>query len=340
MSNSPAKRAGAVAIGRNEGERLKRCLRSLRDHVPMMVYVDSGSTDGSVEFARSLDVDVVNLDMSQPFTMARARNAGLARLLERDPAIEFVQFVDGDCEVAAGWMDAGLATISAEDDIAAVAGRTRERYPEASRYNRLCDLEWDVPTGESEACGGNALIRVKALQEVEGYREVLIAGEEPDMCFRMRQRGWRVFRLPDEMVLHDAAMTRFGQWWKRATRGGYAYIDGAALNWNADQKYNLKQTRSVLFWGLLLPLLVVALAWPTRGLSLLLLAGYGVLGWRVYRHQRRRGRSASDARLYAGFTVLGKFAMAVGILQYLKNRLLGKRSTLIEYKKAEPSAGI
>jgi glycosyltransferase involved in cell wall biosynthesis len=138
----PRGRFGVVAIGRNEGERLRRCLESVVVAAERVVYVDSGSTDGSVELARGLGAEVVALDMSRPFTAARARNQGWRRLLEAEPALAYVQFVDGDCEVVAGWLDAGRAFLDAHDDVAAVAGRNRERFPERSIYNLLCDIEW------------------------------------------------------------------------------------------------------------------------------------------------------------------------------------------------------
>src|SRR6476660_3526039 len=80
-----------VAIGRNEGERLQRCLESVRPQCETIVYVDSGSDDGSVDLARGLGVEVVELDMSIPFTAARARNEGLRRLRELRPSLEYVQ---------------------------------------------------------------------------------------------------------------------------------------------------------------------------------------------------------------------------------------------------------
>ena len=82
---------GVVAIGRNEGDRLIRCLDSLRQHLPNtvpIVYVDSGSTDNSVAEARVRNVRVVCLDMSIPFTGARARNAGLDYLMQHFPDTE------------------------------------------------------------------------------------------------------------------------------------------------------------------------------------------------------------------------------------------------------------
>ena len=103
---------GFVAIGRNEGERLKLCLASLRRESPRVVYVDSGSTDGSAEFARSLGVEVVALDTTVTFTMSRARNAGWKTLLERWPETESVHFVDGDCELIEGWVAAAAAAVA------------------------------------------------------------------------------------------------------------------------------------------------------------------------------------------------------------------------------------
>jgi len=46
----------AVVIGRNEGERLVACLASLGGEIRRAVYVDSGSTDGSVAAARAAGV--------------------------------------------------------------------------------------------------------------------------------------------------------------------------------------------------------------------------------------------------------------------------------------------
>ena len=141
--------AGVVVIGRNEGERLRRCLQSI-DRAVAIVYVDSGSSDGSPALAQSLGAHVVALDMTRPFTAARARNAGLRRLRELAPTTQLVQFVDGDCELVPGWLDAAQAFMQQHADVAAVAGRLRERYPNRSIYNLLCDMEWNVPAG---ACG-------------------------------------------------------------------------------------------------------------------------------------------------------------------------------------------
>lgn len=215
----------AVVIGRNEGTRLRGCLESLQGQVARIVYVDSGSTDGSVEMARARGVEVVTLDMGQPFTAARARNAGLAQLRQGEQP-DFVQFVDGDCEVRADWIGTAHGFLRDHPQVAVVCGRRRERFPEASIYNAHCDREWSTPIGEARSCGGDALMRGAALDQVGGYDPRLIAGEEPEMCVRLRAKGWKIWRLEAEMTWHDAAMTRFGQFWKRARRAeiGRAHV--------------------------------------------------------------------------------------------------------------------
>jgi len=330
---------GVVAIGRNEGERLRRCLNSVADRGLVLVYVDSGSRDGSIELARGLGVEVVELDLSRPFSAARARHEGLARLLEVAPSVQYVQFVDGDCEIVDGWVDRARRELDEHPEAAVICGRRRERYPEQSVYNLLADLEWDTPIGEAKACGGDALMRVAALRQAGPYNPELIAGEEPELCVRLRQKGWRIFRVDAEMTLHDMAMTRFGQWWKRTVRAGHAFAEGSALHGRPPERHFVRQTRSIIAWGLVAPVLGLALAWPTRGLSLLLLsAGYLFLFWRAFRYYRvQQGWRASDARIFALFVVLGKIPNALGVVRYWLGRLSGKRSRVMDYRGTSPA---
>jgi len=325
---------GLVAIGRNEGDRLRQCLQSVLGSIDRMVYVDSGSTDGSVEMARSLGVEVVELNLSIPFTAARARNAGLARLIELEPYIQYVQFVDGDCEIASTWLSHAQQVLDAHPEVVVVCGRRRERFPTASIYNRLCDIEWDTPIGDARACGGDALMRVSALQAVGGYNPNLIAGEEPEMCVRLRRNGGRVLRIDCEMTLHDAQMTRFEQWWKRSVRAGHAFAEGAWLHGAPPEKHWIKETRSIQLWGIGVPLFILSTAWVTKGLSLLLLAGYGLMAYRVYQYARQSNYSKSDARLFALSCTLAKFPQAQGLLRFYWGKVFKKPSRLIEYNAA------
>ena len=179
-------RIGIIVIGRNEGERLRRCLASVAGQGHAVVYVDSGSTDGSVDLAIGVGAAVVTLDRERPFTAARARNAGVERLRDLAPEADRVQFIDGDCELANGWLAKAVAALDAEPTLAVVYGRLRERHPEASVYNRLCDIEWNTPVGPADSSGGIAMMRVQDFESVGGFNPELIAGEEPDLCLRLR----------------------------------------------------------------------------------------------------------------------------------------------------------
>ncbi|WP_313202767.1 glycosyltransferase [Pseudomonas sp.] len=320
---------GVVVIGRNEGQRLERCLLSLMGRADQLVYVDSGSSDGSVQLANRLGVEVVALDMTQPFTAARARNEGFACLQGIVPGIRHVQFVDGDCEVDAGWLGKAQAFLDQHPDVAVVCGRRRERFPQRSVYNLLCDLEWDTPVGEAKACGGDALMRVDAFMAVSGFRPELIAGEEPELCVRLRARGWKVWRLADEMTLHDAAMTRFGQWWRRSLRAGYAYAEGAYLHGQTPERHWLRESRRAWLWGLNLPLAILAVSLLSGGWGLWLLLVYPL---QILRLARRGGRSTRENWWQAVFLVVGKFPEMLGQAKFLLSRYAAGKALLIEYK--------
>ena len=325
---------GIVTIGRNEGERLRRCLRSVLGRGLPVVYVDSNSTDGSPELARSLGAAVVELDPSRPVCVPRARNEGFERLCRIDPEVRFVQFLDGDCEMVEGWPERAYRVLQERPDVALVTGRRRERFPERSTYNRLADLEWDMPLGEIEGSHGDILVRAEALRQVDGFDASVFVGEDFDLCVRLRKRGWILLRIDAEMTLHDMAMTRLGQWWRRCVRSGYGFAEGAVLHGAPPQRHWVPEVRSIGFWGLVLPGTTLALAWPTRGASLAMLAGYPYLYGRIHRYGSRRGWPEPEARLFARWCVLAKFPMALGLLVYWFRRLTRRLRRIIEYKGA------
>lgn len=326
---------GVVVIGRNEGERLVTCLRSVSG-AAAVVYVDSNSTDGSVAAARALGAEIVELDLAVPFTAARARNAGFSHLSTILADVVYVQFVDGDCELATGWLEAATAFLASNSDAAAVCGRLSERYPERSVYNWLCDREWDRPTGEVRAFAGNVMIRAAALKSVGGYREDVIAAEEDELCVRLRRANWRIWRLADEMALHDAAMLHFRQWWRRAQRAGYAFAQGAHLHGALPERHFVREARRAAAWGLLLPpaALVATIALP-----------FGWITWLIYPMQLVRlivnntGTLADRVRL-GFFQLLARFPEGLGLAMFWRDRLLDRRPRPIEHKQIPTSRNV
>lgn len=326
-----------VAIGRNEGERLMECLDSLKEHGAPVVYVDSGSTDGSVERARERGAHVIELDPALPFTAARARNEGVRYLATLEQPPRLVQLLDGDCRLEASWLPRALEFMEQNPGVGIVCGQRRERYPEASLFNRLCDMEWNTPVGPGTACGGDALVRMEAFQAAGGYNQTMIAGEDPEFAYRVERAGWGLHRLDAEMTWHDANITRLGQWWLRTKRAGHAYAECYTMHRADGTEFRRKELRSILFWGLGLPLAVLLSAPFTQGWSLLLLAGYPVLWWRIRRYRLGRGDGGGLATTYANFCLLGKFAEATGALRYGLGRLTGSSEKIIEYK-GDPGA--
>lgn len=320
---------GVVVIGRNEGERLRRCLTSAVREVRHLLYVDSGSADGSLALAQSLGVETLALDPRTPFSAARARNEGRERLRQTQPDLQYVQFVDGDCELCDGWLAGAAVFLDAHEDVAVVSGRLREKHPEDSVFNTLIQFEWDVPTGEVASCGGVAMMRARAFDQAQGFRTDLIAGEEPELCVRLLSQGWRIWRLERDMALHDLGVSRFSQWWNREVRNGHAFAEGVALHGASPARHYVREYRSVLTWGVALPLA-----------TLTLVTVFGPLGWwllllyplQVVRLALRGTRSARENWLRGLFLVIGKFPTTIGVLRFHVRRGLGRQRHRIDYK--------
>jgi cellulose synthase/poly-beta-1,6-N-acetylglucosamine synthase-like glycosyltransferase len=326
---------GAVIIGRNEEDHLPRCLASMAKHCSNIVYVDSGSTDSSVSLATETGCEVVELDMSVPFSAARARNAGLERIRTAYPHVQLVQFIDGDCEVADDWLPQAASALQQQSDLGVVCGRRRERHPAASIYNRLCDVEWDTPVGKANACGGDFMVKMAAIFEAGGFNPTVIAGEEPELCYRLRKAGWTIERLDLEMTLHDAAMSRFSEWWHRSRRSGYAYALVSWLHRQDQERMWARETVSILTWGLAIPVTLTLLSVLVSPLYLSGFALYPLLAFKIYVSLRTKRKLASRiAASYAVACVIAKFAQIVGVICCWRDLTFRRERTIIEYRSS------
>ena len=235
-----------VVIGRNEGARLAACFESIRTarHMPEpteLIYVDSHSTDGSPDCAASYGAKIVELAAGK-ISAARARNAGW-----QAATAPFLLFLDGDTILHPEFVSRALPEF-ADPSVAVIWGHRREIRPEASIYNRVLDLDWIAPPGDSDFCGGDSLMRRDVLERTNGFDATLIAGEEPDLCRRIRGMGGRILHIDAPMTGHDLALYRVSQYWRRAVRTGHAYAEVAARYrdtsdplWSRESRKNLIQ---------------------------------------------------------------------------------------------------
>jgi hypothetical protein len=137
------------------------------------------------------------------------------------------------------------------------------------------------------------------------------------------------------MGWHDAAMTRFTQWWKRMKRPGHAHCKGMEMYGRRDGAHHVREIRSVWFWAVGVPAMAAGLAWPTGGWSLLLLGVYPLQMARIFlRARRRQGLSGTDATVFAVSCVLAKFPALVGQVEYYRLKSQGRGVGIIEYKGA------
>jgi glycosyltransferase involved in cell wall biosynthesis len=336
MDESQTPVLSVVIIGRNEGERLVGCLQSVRSIRGVegnveIIYVDSASTDDSPQTARSYAAQVVVLQDGKR-TAARGRNAGWPKALA-----PYVLFLDGDTILNPDFPGVALAGLTSDQSLAAVWGHRRELYPERSLYNRVADLDWIYAAGITEYCGGDVLMRRCALAEVGGYDSDLIAGEEPELCRRLRARGYRILHIDQPMTLHDLDLRRFSQYWKRAVRAGYAYAEISSRFRNSSDKMWLqaskRNVRLGVFWTIWL-LLGICLAAFTSWLFVAWLAFVLLVtarsGWKARHKAPGKGLLLL---LYGIHSHMQQIPILFGQLSYFADRYLGKQRKQIEYKE-------
>ena len=320
---------GIVIIGRNEGQRLVRCLAALPRDKATCVYVDSGSSDGSPAAARAAGIDVIELDRSKPFTAARGRNAGMNLLTAKLPQLQFIQFLDGDCELTPGWVEVGTRYLDEHPEVGVVIGGRTERHMTASWYNTLLGIEWGTPLGRIKFSGGCVLCRLSLLNSINAFNEDLIAGEDPDFCVRVRATGALIWRHEAHMLTHDGSMTRFGQWWNRQRRGGYAFAIGYRLHGRPPERHCRRELISVLRWTVVVPIIIALAMYFVSPWAIGLVLAYPL---QVVRLALRGEMDRRTNWIYAFMVTLGKWPEFLGVMNYLWDRIRHRSRGLVEYK--------
>lgn len=326
-----------VVIGRNEGERLRRCLTSVfamdrPDFDAEVIYVDSGSVDGSTALAESMGARTIMLKPERP-SAALGRNAGW-----RAATGDIVLFLDGDTVLHPRFVADSLKDF-ADPGIAVIWGHRRELYPERSIYIRFLDLDWIYAPGLTPYCGGDALFRREVLAKVDGFDETLIAGEEPELCRRIAALGHSILHVDRPMTGHDLAIHHWSQYWRRSTRAGHAFAEVSERFRGSDQSFWTEESRrnrnrALVLCGMaaagLLGSIILRSVWPAA----FVLAIFALLAFRSAWKARWKSKDAVALVSYGIHSHLQQIPIFVGQLHYWRNHRKGKRAMLVEYKQS------
>lgn len=332
-------KVSVVVIGRNEGERLLRCLASIHNAdwsgiAFELIYVDSKSTDNSIDVAKKSKATVIAVDAAKP-NAAIARNLGW-----RSATGEFVLFLDGDTELDRDFVKSALRALS-EAKLCAAWGHRRESNPNQSVYTKVLDLDWVYPVGRSLYFGGDVLVRRQALEQVDGFDPNLNAGEEPELCARLRAAGWEIEHLDMPMTRHDLAVNTFRAYWLRAYRSGIAYAEVAErarlqgdVLWQREAKRDFQH--GLLF--LAAPLALI-MAWAfSAALAIgMLLGALAVWARTIKRCAWKAPGQLGLCALYAVHVHFQKIPALFGQLRWRQAQGTRAPIGLVDYKQTGPS---
>lgn len=187
-----------------------------------VVVADNGSTDESLSVIRDLFPEVTILDLKQNFGFARGYNEAL-RQIEAD----YFVILNSDVEVTSGWLESPIRLMETDQSIAAVQPkilsyhqRTHFEYAGAAGgfidkfgypfcRGRIFDQveedqgQYDTITDVFWATGACIFVRSDLFLEVGGFDADFWAHmEEIDLCWRLKNRGYRIVYTPESTVYH------------------------------------------------------------------------------------------------------------------------------------------
>ncbi len=313
---------GVVIIGVNVSRYIGDCIRSVRaadypQELITIAYVDGGSTDDSAHRALAAgDIQLIELNDLHP-TPGRGRNAGWKAM-----TTPLIQFLDADTLIDPKWFR--KAIVHFEGNIVAVCGGRKERYPKKNFFHRLTELEWRYEIGLCRYFGGDVLLRRQVLEETKGFDESLVAGEDPELSYRIRHLGYQILRLDAPMTTHDINMSSLRQYFKRAFRSGYAYAEiGIRFMKNQEKMW---QRELIRITATVLLQLGILLAGSAMGYSRVAL-GLAILVFlrpffRLGKVCDRFDVSLPMGLLYAAHTSIVIYPQFFGVVRYLAGRIL------------------
>lgn len=194
----------------NEERELPATLSALINHIPSaysyeIVIVDNGSTDRSIDIAKSYDVTLIE---SKSHSVAGVRNEGV-----RYCNGEILVFLDADVEVTSAW--------------GAALGQALDSLKETDVLGSHCSVPssekilfkyWykAIEVNTSSHVGTGHMILYKTLFErLGGFNEKLTTGEDYDFCNRVKSRGGKILENEKLVVYHNGYPETLAAFFKR-----------------------------------------------------------------------------------------------------------------------------
>ncbi len=193
-----------VLITRNQEWNVRSLIESVLNKAsPFLsvevLLVDSASTDKTVSIASEYPINIIVLDADQRLTAAAGRCVGY-----QHTSGHFVLFLDGDMELYEGWLEKALEILIQNPTIAVITGDVIDR-PKMTPHDDFtfkAPLRMpDFPVNVKQS-GGAALYRRAVLEQVGTFNPYLYSDEEPELCLRIRRKGYRVVKLAYPIALH------------------------------------------------------------------------------------------------------------------------------------------
>lgn len=191
-----------------------------------VVVADSLSTDLTIEIAKRYPVKVVQL------TNPKDRCCGVGAQLGFEMATgEYVYILDGDMELAPGFLSRAVALLQSDTTLAGVGGLVHEMNLTNLEFrNRIVRAESHMRPGNVDRLNEGGLYRRKALDAV-GYftNSNLHAYEELELAARLHAAGWRLHRIDVTAVRHFGHTDESYRLMLKRWRSGYAFGSGEVV---------------------------------------------------------------------------------------------------------------
>lgn len=213
-----------VIVNFNSGNFLVECLNSLdqvEDEANLKIWVvDNASSDDSIAKARKIYPQVNYLLNKENLGFGKANNLALKQIKN-----EYILVFNPDCQVMSGTLkfmlnfmeknpEVGAATCKVEKADGSLDWASHRGWPTpeaAFKYYFLNDESLyhlaDRPmekTHEIDALSGAFLFTRKSVLDKVGLfdEDYWLYAEDLDLCFRIKQAGWKIMYVPEIKVLH------------------------------------------------------------------------------------------------------------------------------------------